>query len=221
MKTTACLLPWCCLAVALLQGSSVADEFSYTDAKGELRTVQARLAGAGAGIFALELDDGQWMMVEQSAVSSRKPAEDPAPIDAPEMARRLEKRFTAPLFVSRVADPFVVGVVLQAPLEEGDHPRVDRFLQKATTFLQSIERMFNKFADSMGLPLHPPRFPLVMLIFETDGNFNAFTHATTRGRGPSTENILGFYSPLTNWLAIRLDECDSFAVPLHEAIHQQ
>ena len=31
----------------------------------------------------------------------------------------------------------------------------------------------------------------------------------------------GFYSPQTNFLAVRLDECRTYEVVLHEAIHQQ
>ncbi len=197
------------------------DEFTYVDEKGKQRTVQARLAGTGQGILALELDDGRWEPVLEAGVVSRKPTDDPEPISTEEMARRLEKRFSKPLFVSRIADPYVVGLVLMAPLDEDARPRAERFLDKATTFLQSIDRVFTRFAEKMGIPLEPPRFPLVMLIFETDANFEAYTQITTRGGGLSTQSILGFYSPTTNWLSIRLDECDSFAVPLHEAIHQQ
>ncbi len=215
------------LPVALLMlvffapGLVAGDEFTYVNEQGKKRTIHARLAGAGQGILALELDDGRWEPVLETAVESRKPTDGPEPVSTEEMARRLEKRFSKPLFVSRMADPYVVGLVLMAPLDEDAQPRAERFLDKATSFLQSIDRVFTRFAEKMGIPLEPPRFPLVMLIFETDANFDAYTQMATRGGGLSTQSILGFYSPTTNWLAIRLDECDSFAVPLHEAIHQQ
>lgn len=209
------------LCACLLAPLASADEFTFRNAKGVMQTVQARLAGSGDGLFALELDDGRWELIEESAVLSRRPSDDPAPIPADVMAQRLEEKFTAPLFVHRVAEPYVVGVVLAAPLDEQTLPRVDRFLDRAATFMQSVDRIFTRFAAQRELPLQPPRFPLVMLIFETDADFNRFTNLTTGGRGLSTQNILGFYSAVTNWLAIRLDECDSFEVPLHEAIHQQ
>src|SRR5690606_20563232 len=41
------------------------------------------------------------------------------------------------------------------------------------------------------------------------------------GQTLAAENMAGVYSPLTNWVAIRIGECRSFQVPLHEAIHQQ
>jgi hypothetical protein len=37
----------------------------------------------------------------------------------------------------------------------------------------------------------------------------------------SAQRMAGFYSGMTNHLAIRLAECRTFEVPLHEAIHQQ
>ncbi|MGD9854970.1 MAG: DUF1570 domain-containing protein [Planctomycetaceae bacterium] len=219
MKRTFAPVMLCAFLAAAV--SATADEFTFKDAQGETQTLHARLAGSGEGLFALELEDGRWELVEESAIVSRKPSDDPVPITADQMAKRLEEKFTAPLFEYRVAAPYVVGVVLTAPMDEETRPRVDRFLDKATTFMQSIDRMFTRFAEARELPLQPPRFPLVMLIFETDADFNTYTALVTGGRGPSTQNILGFYSAVSNWLAIRLDECDSFAVPLHEAIHQQ
>jgi hypothetical protein len=60
-----------------------------------------------------------------------------------------------------------------------------------------------------------------MLIFETDVEFNAYTEKITQQRGLQASMIAGFYSPMTNHLAIRLEECSNFDTPFHEAIHQQ
>ncbi len=214
----------CCAGVlcAAFPGVTRADVFTYVDHEGDRQVVTARLAGTGSGAMVLELDDGQARVIPAAAVQSRTPGEDPAPISATEMAQRLEERFTPERFRYRIAQPFVVGLVLTAPLEGDGQSRLDRFFDNAAGFMSSIDDVFERFAREVRLQLDPPRFPLVLLIFETDADFEAYAHSTLGGaQMPGTERILGFYSHNTNWLAIRLDECDSFAVPMHEAIHQQ
>ena len=197
------------------------DTFTYTDEAGQEQTIDARLAGAGQGAFALELADGSWRIVPESAVTQRSPGEDPQPISAEELAEQLETKFTPELFRYEVSDNFVVGLVLTAPLDEAGAMRLTTFFEKATRFMATIDRVFTRFGEEMNLDLQPARFPLVMLIFETDALFEEYAVESTQGVGLSAGNISGFYSALTNLLALRLDECDSFAVPLHEAIHQQ
>ena len=87
--------------------------------------------------------------------------------------------------------------------------------------MKSIEVMFSRFCSSMRVQAGKPEFPLVVLIFETDDDFEEYTAKATGGRGLSAGNIAGFYSPITNYLYVRMSECYSFSTPLHEAIHQQ
>lgn len=209
------------LASLMCSERTTADEFTYFDADGTKETVSARLAATGEGFLVLELDDGRWKLIPEAAVSERIPGNDPEPVTCSEMADRLAGIFTPELFRFRVDDPFVIGVVLTAPLEDESKPRLDRFFDKAVSLMQSVDRTYSKFIERMELPLEDPKFPLVMLIFETDADFDDFAELTTGGQGLSAGAMAGFYSGLSNWLAIRLDECDSFEVPLHEAIHQQ
>jgi hypothetical protein len=209
------------LVIIALSLPARADTFTFTDLDGETKTVDARLAGTGQGAVALELDDGTWKMVSDGVLTTRQPGADPTPISAQEMADRLSERFTPELFEYRIADPYVIGLVLAAPLDASARLQLKKFFGKATSFVQAIDRVFTRFASDMGLDPQPPQFPLVMLIFETNEDFNAYAVDATGGQGLSADNIAGFYSAATNWLAIRLDECDSFEVPLHEAIHQQ
>lgn len=209
------------LCLCLFAFPALGDTFTYTDEDGAEQTVEARLAGAGQGAFALELADGSWRIVPETAVTQRAPAADPQPISAEEIARQLELQFTSELFRYEISGNFVVGLVLTAPLDEAGVMRLTSFFEKATRFMETIDRVFTRFGEEMQLDLEPARFPLVMLIFETDELFEVYADEATQGRGLSAGNISGFYSALTNLLALRLDECDSFAVPLHEAIHQQ
>lgn len=207
--------------IAAVERTARADEFTYIDESKQEQRVDARLAGSGQGFFALELADGSWRLVPEAAVSRRQPGPDPEPITPPELGAQLESRFTAELFRYKAEGPFLVGLVLQAPLPAETDTKVEGFLDKAIKFYQSIDRMFTRFGEQMKLELQPSRFPLTMIIFETDELFEQYADEATGGRGLSSQNIAGFYSALTNELVLRLDECDSFAVPLHEAIHQQ
>ncbi len=215
------MVPLALLLPLLLSPRVEADVFTYVDSEGKEQTVAARLVGTGEGFLALEQDDGRWRLVAEESVSQRVPGDDPTPITGDVMAERLTGIFTPELLKVRVEDPYVVGVVLTAELPQESEVRLERFLDKAMSLMQSVDRVFTSFMGDMKIPLEAPEFPLVMLIFETDADFNEYTKLTTGGRGLSADAISGFYSGLSNWLAIRLDECDSFAVPLHEAIHQQ
>ncbi|NQV26769.1 MAG: DUF1570 domain-containing protein [Rhodopirellula sp.] len=198
-----------------------ADTFEYVDEDGREQHVEARFYGAGQGAIALELADGSLSIIPQGALKKRTPGDDPVPLTPQEMLTRLEGEFGEELFRGRVEKQYVVGVVLTAPLPKSSERRVDANLLKAARYMGGIENMFQRFCKSMKIEHEDPKFPLVVLIFETDDDFNAYTTKHTGGNGLSAENIAGFYSPQTNYLYVRMSECYSFATPLHEAIHQQ
>ncbi len=204
-----------------VMASAFADTFEYVDEEGKQQTVEARFYGEGQGAIAAELADGSLTIIPQGALKKRTPGDDPAPITPQEMLARIEGEFGEDLFRGRVENQYVVGVVLTAPLPKTSERRVAANLLKAARYMGGIETMFQRFCKSMRIPREDPKFPLVVLIFETDDDFNAYTTKHTGGKGLSAENIAGFYSPQTNYLYVRMSECYSFATPLHEAIHQQ
>ena len=198
-----------------------ADTFEYVDEEGNDQKVEARFYGEGQGALALELADGSLSVIPQAAMKMRTPGDDPTPMSPQDMLARLKDEFGEELFRGRVEKQYVVGVVLTAPLPKTSERRVSANLLKAARYMSGIENMFQRFCKSMRIEREEPKFPLVVLIFETDDDFNEYTTKHTGGRGLSAENIAGFYSPLTNYLYVRMSECYSFATPLHEAIHQQ
>ena len=205
----------------LITTRGLADTFEYVDEDGKQQSVEARFYGEGQGAIALELADGSLSIIPQGAVKKRTPGEDPTPMTPDEVLTRLEGEFGEELFRGRVEKQYVVGVVLTAPLPKTSERRVAANLLKAARYMSGIESMFQRFCKSMRIPCEDPKFPLVVLIFETDNDFNDYTTKHTGGKGLSAENIAGFYSPQTNYLYVRMSECYSFATPLHEAIHQQ
>lgn len=216
------LLAGTVLAALAAVSPCAADQFTYRNDKGETVSVEARLAGSGQGALALELADGSIEIVPQGNVTKRVPAPGPKPLTPEQMEEKLKRRFGDDKFRSLVQRPFVVGLVLAAPLNRTQEARTKVFLKKVGRFAKRVESVFISFSRTVKFNSRDPRYPLVVLVFETDEDFEAYTKSLSKDRrGLSASNIAGFYNGLTNWLAIRLSECNDFAVPLHEAIHQQ
>ena len=219
------MLPKRFAALALLCLTGVAnvfgDTFAYFNEDGQDIVVDARLVASAKGVHLLETDDGQYRMIPQGAVRTRKPNDLPEPIEPATMVKRLTEQFGEDHFYGMADGHYVVGLVLAAPLESRDTARSRAFVKKMTTFMKRVDSVFMRFAREMRFPTEPPTHPLVTLVFETDRDFNEYASMATGGRGLTATNLAGFYSPLTNFLAIRLRECDTFETPLHEAIHQQ
>lgn len=211
------------LVTGFMTGSiSQADEFTYRNSEGELITLEARLHGSGQGAFALLKADGQIELIPERAVTKRVPQDGPKPITQEEMVAKLTEQFGEELFRAEIKSPFVCGLVLAEPLDSRiEESRCRAFLKKATDFMKRVENIFEDFAREVHVPLQDPEFPLVLLIFETDDDFEKYADEITGGKGISSSRTLGFYSAITNFLAIRMSECHTFETPLHEAIHQQ
>ncbi len=201
--------------------AALSDTFTFLNQTGETETVEAALFGSGQGRYALELANGQLRVIPQAAVTERKVAPGPSPITVDGMIALLSEEFGSERVHAMEQDPYIAALVLAAPLPKTKRARVRAYLRTATRFLTNVDKIFTQYAKRMRIPLEDPKFPLVLLIFEQDADFEKYAQQITGGQGLSVGNIAGFYSPLTNWLAVRMSECFSFDVPLHEAIHQQ
>jgi hypothetical protein len=221
LRSAAFVVAFIAVVLCLASAPVRADTFEYVDEKGTRQTIEGRLYGEGQGAIALERADGSLTIIPQETLKKRTPGEDPVPMTPTQVLTRLQSEFGEDLFRGRVQKQYVVGVVLTAPLPKSSERRVAANLLKSARYMAGIEAMFRRFCKSMRIPHEDPKFPLVVLIFETDDDFNAYTTKHTGGKGLSAENIAGFYSAQTNYLYVRMSECYSFATPLHEAIHQQ
>ncbi|MBX3438569.1 MAG: DUF1570 domain-containing protein, partial [Planctomycetaceae bacterium] len=209
------------LSAALTPIPAVADTFTYVDREGQTQTVEGSLAGSGQGMHAIEQADGRMLVIPQGALQQRAVSTPPDPIQPRDMAAQLTQQFGDDRIRTLVDGQYVVGLVLAGPLPARSEQRVAGFLKQFTRFQKNVENMLTRFCREMRMTTESPRHPLVTLIFESDRDFNAYVAESTDSSGLSAEHILGFYSPLTNWLAIRIGECRTYQVPLHEAVHQQ
>lgn len=208
-------------AILLAASPAGADRFAYVDEQGKQILLEGRLLGTAEGVGVVELADGQYQFIPEKAARRRTVSEGPAPIDGAGMLAALEEQFTSQKFHGLAQDPYVLGLVLAAPLPKNGEGRASGFLHQAGVFLKNVDSAFGKFIKDARVPARPPRFPLVVLIFESQADFVQYATVATGGSGLSAKRLGGFYSPRTNFLAVRLDECRTYEVVLHEAIHQQ
>ncbi|MBS0204763.1 MAG: DUF1570 domain-containing protein [Planctomycetes bacterium] len=200
---------------------AVADLFTVQEDDGNKVTIEARLAGEGQGVVALERTDGRIEVVPLGQILKRQPAPDPDPMTPAAVMERLAARFGRDKFRGHADSTYVIGLVLSEPLPKKYEAKAALMLKTGTDFMKLVEKEFLEFIDDVKVEIVKPRYPLVLLIFETDDDFIKYTEEESGGRGLSATNILGYYSGLTNHLVVRMSECSSFSTPLHEAIHQQ
>ncbi len=211
------------VVVAWTTSRLIADEFTYIDRQGETQSVQARLAGSGEGFFALEQTDGQILLVPEGAVEKRTPSDDPEPMDGDRLAAKLQSTFGgAERALAYVEKPQVLIYILHEPTSDRKEiARKTLLMKQAARFLKSMHNKFLNFVRENRLEAQPLKFPLVVLIFELDEDFEDYAREVTGNVGLSAGAIAGFFDQLTNYLVLRESECSTFEVPLHESIHQQ
>lgn len=212
-------------AAAALCSPAAADEFQIEDDVGNRQKWVGRIVGEGEGVLAIERASGRIELVRPDSIKERTPGPDPEPWTSQKMVEQIKRQFKKEkpdeLLRFQVAAPYVITVILGDKLKPGTEPKVDAFLNKASRFFQTIDDNVEKFLTGMKAEPKPPRFPLPVLIFESDRDFNDYANRGQGKGGLSASNILGFYSPKSNELVLRMGECANFAVPLHEAVHQQ
>ena len=201
--------------------AAFADEITVLDDDRQSVTIDARWVAEGKGAALLERRDGRWEAVPAERVVQRVPKEMPPAYTPEELEQRLRQEFDEARLVTKVDPPFVLALIAAKPVDKRAARRWDQQLKRAMRFLQGMQKGFLDFAKDADIELVEPKFPLVVLIFEDDREFNRYVEAQTEGQGLSAEKIASFYDLLTNRLALRVRECRTFTTPLHEAIHQQ
>jgi len=214
----AALVAACALPAAR---TSLADKFHYRDEDGKPVELDASLVAFERGVYVLETSDGRYHLVPREAAEKRVPASGPAPLDGPAMAARFQEEFTAERFRSYLQDPFVIGLVLGSPLPKTSEGAAKGFLRDAAAFMKNVEGAFVRYVRDARIEAPAPAHPVVVLIFEAKDDFAKYASAATSRDEELTRRVAGFYSKLTNILAVRLEECRTYETPLHEAIHQQ
>src|SRR5947209_6826604 len=72
-----------------------ADHFTYVDQTGTTLQIEARLVASGQGTHILELANGQYRLVPQSAVKKREVSDGPQPLGSGEVIAELAAQFGA------------------------------------------------------------------------------------------------------------------------------
>lgn len=101
------------------------------------------------------------------------------------MIERLTRKFGAEKFRAFADPPYVVGLVLSEPLPKTYESKTAACLKKGAAFMKTVERVFFDFVGDLKVDTEKPRFPLVLLIFETDDDFMTYTAEEFGGKGLS------------------------------------
>lgn len=220
-----CVFPVHTCAIAfIISGSAIAESFVIRQRDGQPDTsIEARHLGYGPEGHALELEDGQLLIIPDALLVERKSSPDPTPISHEGMVLQLQEEFGAERLVIEVEKPFVIALIraTTAPADLQSQKQFQSIVKKAGEFFKGRQTTFLQFVKQARVETTPVKYPLVALIFESDRQFDAYTVMVTGQQGLSPENIAAFYSLLSNRLVIRLRECATFDTPLHEAVHQQ
>ncbi len=205
----------------ITNGPLAADTFTVVADSGKEFDIEGRLAGSGQDLHAIERDDGRLTLVPESRVRKRVVNTKPTPITAAALSQRLESQFPKGRALTYINKPIVVCYITASPIEnDRDALKKRGTMQRVSNYLKNVQGIFLKFVQTTRVPIKPARYPLVALVFESDTDFNAYVRATIRNKGLTAGRIAGFYSTLSNRLVLRESECETFEVPLHEAIHQ-
>jgi hypothetical protein len=212
--------------VVLLAGAIVpvqGDTFVIRLDDGRDVRVEARHAGSGQNAHALELANGRLQLIPAERLRLREPGPDPTPMTCEELLADLTDEFGSDRVVSQIEKPFVIVYVRGAngPSEPLVERRLATVVKRAATFFRGMQNSFLEFVRQARVETTPVRYPLVVLIFEQDTQFDAHVASITQGQGASIVNIAALYDLMSNRLVIRLRECATFDTPLHEAVHQQ
>lgn len=207
-------------APAFLSIPAISDEVEFVNKEDNRQLIQGRIYAADPLKTVLQKDDGSFELVPTALITKRTPSEPPDFATSEQMLERLQEEYGSDLFRGAVSGHFVVGVVLQAPVPQKNEARLQRALERAVGYMNSIEESFDKFIIPFGIRIQEPESPLQLLIFESDVDFEKFAAEQFGKSSMTAQDVKGFYSNLTNVLYVRMSECASFDTPLHEAIHQ-
>lgn len=206
----------------LITVSAFADEFTFRNEANEAVTIEARLAGSGQGVLALELANGGMLLVPELAVQKRVEKEPPKPLSHEQIEKNLRDKFVDGRVLTLVDEPYVLALVTRrAEFDERTLKKKQAALSKLARLFGSLETKFRSFVRATRVPIKPVEFPLVVLVFESDSNFETYARMVTGDDDLPAANIAGFYDLRSNHLVLRVSEMDDYRTLIHEGVHQQ
>ncbi len=207
---------------AILPSIGFADEFTFTNDAGDEVTVEGRLAGQGQGVFAVELADGGVLLLPERAVTKRVEKEPPEALTHEQVEKNLQETFVDGRVLTIVEEPYVLALVTaRKEFDERTLRKKQAGLTKLARLFVSLETKFRSFVRTTRVPVKPVAFPLVVLVFESDANFETYARMVTGDKDLPARNIAGFYDLRSNHLVLRVSEMDDYRTLIHEGVHQQ
>lgn len=191
----------CAFVVAMVHlAVARADVFTYKKRDGTPARFAGQFIGVSGGWTVIESYDGAMLYYRPGFITERKPSNPPPPITHEKMVQKLEAKFGARRIRTHIAKPFVVCLVLADALSQKGDRLAEIFLKKAGLYLKRMHDVYGRFAKRYSIPLHEPRFPLVMVIFESDIAYSEYMEKKDGQRSRRSATSRGLYNLKSNWL---------------------
>ena len=198
-----------------------ADVFSYIDSDGVAVKTDGRAVAEADGRIAIQSTDGRIRVIPSGTLRDRTPGENSPALSAAEFAEKLTGEFDHGRFDAYVDENYVIGVALMAPLPRRKKGQLRKFQKRIAKLMKNLDRSFTQYAESVGWEIGAAEFPLCVVIFEGDDEFDNYALATTGNVLPPSGAITGYYSPLTNIVTLRMTECELSETPARTFLQQQ
>lgn len=202
---------------------SASYEITVIDDNQQHVTIQARWIAESKEAVALERRDGRWEVVPAERIVERTPREIPPALTPEEIEHRLQREFESKRTVSMIDPPHVLLYIATKSVvpDKKTSMRWKHELQRVNKELKEANSAFLDFAHEANLEVTKVRYPLVVLIFEGNKDFDFYYTAQTDNKGLPAIKIGSFYDLLSNRLVFRLQDCGTIARLRHVSVHQQ
>lgn len=210
------------LTLLLVARPATADEVTFRNDAGDDVTVEAAVAGRGQQVLGLELADGRFLLLPEDRVTRHVERKGPEPETHAEVEERLRDRFVEGRVLTIVQKPYVLGLVLREKEEESPAlARKKNALGRLARLFTALGSKFRAFARWTKVPVEAPDYPLVVLVFEADSDFDVYARLVTGEADLPAATIAGFYDLRSNQIVIRASAMEDYTTLLHEGVHQQ
>ena len=169
-------------------GRSNPDKPRFVEVRSGLQSWQGLDIGRASNLLLLMTRDGQLRRVELDEAAQIQELSKPFnPAAAGELTTALRQEFGQKFQIVRTAHYLVC------------HDTDESFAREAGDLAEELYRAFMSHFGSRGMALTKPQFPLIMLIFDTESEFQSYL-ARSPG-APAFSQIAGYFSVQTNRVA--------------------
>jgi len=157
--------------------------------QGQTHEIEGKVivTAADGGKLLLAPDGAVWAVEPDQLQSHEKTAAPFEPLDADQLEAQLRSNLPAGFEVHRTARYMICYNTSRA------------YAQWCGALFERLYRAFHNFWQRRGLELHPPEFPLVAVVFDSQQSYEKYSRGEL---GDAVDSIVGYYSLRTNRISM-------------------